>query len=396
MQGIVDPGEGSEAESEVEAADEALDAVLDEGGGEHGPLARAKPAHAARDVGGHGHARHGLDGEVAGHEGVVAEAGDARAPEQVADDVVLAHVRGEVVDALGQRRGAGGGQEGVAGGVGGEVEVGAAEHVALADDAGRDADGVDGAVELGVRRGQERLLEAAAAVRPAAREHRRRHVDRAAAGAGAVRDGGVGEQRLALGAAVAHGRHRVDDEGELVHELEGRGGALAVGPEAAERVDHAAGDVPRDPDVAVQRPEDVPFRLAERPAHVPDLGVRADVVVVVVVAREEGVLGLDEDPGVEVGEVGHQLAEHGIGGVLLGLDAEVDGQLVARVRLVEDGGEALVEGGLEALGWADDGDMGDVVFGEGWRDGFIGYRRVVSEAGTNLVVRWCLIPVAVT
>ena len=46
---------------------------------------------------------------------------------------------------------------------GGEgVEVGASEHVAFADDAGGDGDGVDCGVEFCVRGGEEELFEEAA------------------------------------------------------------------------------------------------------------------------------------------------------------------------------------------------------------------------------------------
>lgn len=374
---LVNPRDGGEAEGEVEAADETLDAVLDEGGGEDGPLPRAQPADAAGDVGADRHAGDGLDGEVAVDEAVVGEAGDLGAPEEVADDVVLAHVRGEVVDARGQ--GGGGSskeKKGVAGGIGGGVEVGFAKHVALADDAGGDADEVDGAVELGVRRGHEHLLEPAATVGPGARGDGRG--DAHVAGAGAARDRGVGQEGLAFGSAVAHGGHGVDDQGELVDELEGSRPST-VGAEAAEPVDHAPCDVLGDPDVAVERPEDIALGLPEGPTHVSDLGIRADLIGGVLVI-EVRVLRFDKDAGVEVGEVGHELAEDGIGGVLSRLDAEVHGQLVSRVRLVEDGGEAFVERGLEALGWSDDGDMGDVASGQGRGDGFLGYGGVFSKS----------------
>ncbi len=274
-----------------------------------------------------------------------------------------------MVDA-GRKSGRRGGEDGVAGGVGGVVEVRLAEHVALADDAGRDADGVDGAVELGVRGGHEHLLEPPAAVGPRSREHRRGHADVACAGA--ARDGGAREQGLAFGADVAHGRHGVDDERELVDEFEGRRSS-AVGQEAAQLVDHATGDVLGDPDVAVEGPHDIAPGLAVCPAHVPDLGVRADVVGLGALVGEVRVVRLHEDLGVEVGEVGDKAADDGIGGVLFRLDAEVDGQLVSRIRLVKDGSETFVEAGFEALGRSDDGDMGDLGSGQSRRDGLLGY-----------------------
>lgn len=130
-----------------------------------------------------------MDGEIAGEEGVVAPCdfpcctafggvvvvgvavvlavafppggllhacGHWGAPEEGADEVVFADVVGEEIDAgaAGGRGGGGGGGQG--------VEVGAAEHVAFADDAGGDGGGVDAGVEFGVGGCLEHLFKATA------------------------------------------------------------------------------------------------------------------------------------------------------------------------------------------------------------------------------------------
>ena len=77
---------------------------------------------------------------------------DGAFPEEVADEVVFADVLAEEIDPgrvfRGRCRGSGQG-----------VEVGATEHVAFADDAGGDRDGVDGGVELRVRGREEEFFE---------------------------------------------------------------------------------------------------------------------------------------------------------------------------------------------------------------------------------------------
>ncbi len=64
--------------------------MFDQGGGQDGPFPGAEPSHSARGVCAEGHAGHGLYGKVTVDEAVVREAGDAGAPEKVADDVVFA------------------------------------------------------------------------------------------------------------------------------------------------------------------------------------------------------------------------------------------------------------------------------------------------------------------
>lgn len=87
---------------------------------------------------------------------------DGVLPEQVPDQVVLADVGGEVIEArlLLLLRGHAGGAAGAGERGGGEqVQVRAAEHVGFADDAGGDGDGVDGRVEFGVRGREEELFQ---------------------------------------------------------------------------------------------------------------------------------------------------------------------------------------------------------------------------------------------
>lgn len=354
---------------EGEVAQEGLDARLDERGEQDGELAGAQPADAARAVRGHGHARHGLHGEVAPDEAVVPEPREVGAPEEVADQVVLADVAREEVDAAAAALvGVGGAAEvGVVRRVGVLVEVALAEHVALADDAGGDADGVDGAVELGVAGRHEHLVEAAAA-----------------------RGQDAGEERAGLWGGSSGGD--VDLEGHLVDEAVGHG-VLAVGQVAHQLVDHAPGDALGDPDIAVDDPDDVALGLAVGAADVADLGVRPQLVArLALEAGDQGVVLLHEQAHVELGRVlGDDLLEHGVGGVVLGGDAQPDGQPGPGVGLAEGRDEARVQFGLEALDGADDGDVGDLVLGEGRRDGLARRVGVVPEAVGRDERRTCVV-----
>ena len=67
----------------------------------------------------------------------------------------------------------------------------------------------------------------------------------------------------------------------------------SVGREAAETVDHAPAYAPADPDIAVDDPDNVALGLAVSAAHVPDLGIRAQVVGIAIFAREVGILLFD-------------------------------------------------------------------------------------------------------
>ena len=48
--------------------------------------------------------------------------------------------------------------------------------------------------------------------------------------------------------------------------------------EAAEAINHIPAYAPTDPDVAIDDPDDISLRLAIATAHIPDLGVWAQVV----------------------------------------------------------------------------------------------------------------------
>lgn len=246
---------------------------------------------------------------------------DGVLPQEVPDEMVLADVGTEEVDP-GRVGGVLGGGEG--------VQVRAPEHVGFADDAGRDGDGGDGGVEFGVGGGEEELFEEGA---------------------------GVGE------GVVGGGDGGVDDKGELVHEFV----FFAGGGEAAEEVDHVRAGAAGRPDVAIDDPDEVAFGGKVALAHVADLGVGAeggggaavgigpgDVAVVEVVG-----FILDEDLGVVIGVFVDEGLEDGEGGIGARGDAEVDGELLGGVGLLEGRGEAIVEIGFEAFDGTEDGDVGN-------------------------------------
>jgi len=76
---------------------------------------------------------------------------------------------------------------------------------------------------------------------------------------------------------------------------------------------------------------------------------------------EGGVLGLDEDLGVEAREVAEHLLEDWVGRVGLIVDAEANRDAVAGIILSEGRGDAVVEVRLEALDWTDDGHEGSIM-----------------------------------
>lgn len=97
------------------------------------------------------------------------------------------------------------------------------------------------------------------------------------------------------------GRWHVEDERELVHEFVFA--ATPAGVEAAEAVDHSAGDAAADPDVAVDYPYDVAFCFSVASAHVADLWVGSEVVFSAIFSREVRVLFFHQYFGIVVGEV---------------------------------------------------------------------------------------------
>ena len=64
----------------------------------------------------------------------------------------------------------------------------------------------------------------------------------------------------------------------------------SVGREATETVDHAPAYASADPDIAVDDPDDVALGLPVPTAHVPDFGIRAQVVRISIFAREIWIL----------------------------------------------------------------------------------------------------------
>lgn len=183
---LVTPGQGREPEGAVRGTEQGFDAGLDERGERDGEFAHAQPADAARDVLVQRQRRHGLNGQIARQERVVAPSDlpcarmsvpriqrpalaaggisharrHGRAPQQIADQVVLADIVGEEIDA---RAAVGGcGSQG--------VEVGAPEHVGFTDDAGGEGGGVNARVEFRVAGRLEHFFEAAAGEGEGARE----------------------------------------------------------------------------------------------------------------------------------------------------------------------------------------------------------------------------------
>ena len=99
-------------------------------------------------------------------------------------------------------------------------------------------------------------------------------------------------------------------------------------------------------------------------AHVADFGVGAEGAVGEEVGIGPGGVAvggfiLKEDSGVVVGVVVDEGFEDGEGGIGARGYAEVNGELWRGVGLVEGGGEAVVEMGLEAFDGAEDGDVRD-------------------------------------
>ncbi|KAH6611528.1 hypothetical protein Trco_001548 [Trichoderma cornu-damae] len=314
--------------------------------GQHRELPGAQPADPPGGVRGDGHACHGLQDQVAPGDAVVCVSRDYGAPEEIPNQMVFADVVGEVVDAAGppvvSRK------DGIPGRIGDLVQVSLAEHVALADDAGRNANNVDGAVELDVGGGHEHFVQTAAAVLP--------HPPRQGLGAGSTRLGGGSEKALALGRGAPPVIDDVDDDGQLVDEFVGPCRGRSGGSIAHELVDHAPQDAGRDPNVAVYDPYDVPGGLSVRPADVSYLGIRPQSVDAAIGAMQDGVLVLDQDLRIVRGKVFDEAPKKRIRRVACVLYAEANGQLLAGVVLAKRGGDALIQIGLQALDRPDDGD----------------------------------------
>ena len=135
------------------------------------------------------------------------------------------------------------------------------------------------------------------------------------------------------------------------------------------------------PDIAIQDPDDIAFCFPVGTTNVSDLGIRSEIIDVTARAVEQRIGFFDQDGGVELGEIGDQLFEDWIYGVLGCCDAKEDGQPFCWVFLVEGRCEGFVQPGLDALGWSDYGDMGDFISRKFGR-----YRRgkgtrEVAEAG---------------
>jgi len=188
-------------------------------------------------------------------------------PDELANGVVFTDVMGEVIDTSGSIGVLG--EDGVERGVGRLIEVGFAEHVALSDYAGGDANTVDGAVEFGVSSGHEHLVQPAAGLVPEFLEE-----------AGIfgkctmVHKSLVLSLKRLISTAIVD---RVDDDGQLMDEFVRMCGAIAPSV-AHELVNHSSQSAASGPDVAVDNPYHLATRFAVCPADVPDLGVGPQVV----------------------------------------------------------------------------------------------------------------------
>ncbi len=245
-------------------------------------------------------------------------------------------------------------EDGVLGRISQLVQVFLPEHIALAHDARRNPDGVDGAVELGVGGRHEHLIELPSAV-PA-----------------------LGFRRL--------GGLDVHDQGQLMNELVGFSSSVSR-KEAVEPVHHPAGHSMGYPDVAVDDPYDLSLGLTVCAADVPDLRVWSEIVDAAACPMQQWVLLFDHNFCVEIGEVGNDLREDRVCRVGFGRNTQVDGQLPPRIVLLESRRQAVVETLIQPLDGPDDGDMGDLMFGQRGRYRLGRRRRMVSEAAEPTVSR---------
>lgn len=135
------------------------------------------------------------------------------------------------------------------------------------------------------------------------------------------------------------------------------------GGEPAQPVDHAATDSPTDPDIAVDDPDQVSLGLAVRSTHVSDLGIGPEPRPVALLFGCLIVLLLDEDSRIMIGVVFDDRLDGLVSAVCPRRDAKMHCYLVPGIVLQKRRGETFVEVRLDALAWADDGDMWYVRFG---------------------------------
>ena len=153
----MEEGDSSGGKGSVERAEKTLRPRLHERSKRHSEFPHSQPPHASIPVLAHAHIAHRLQCQIAETERVLAQLPPPfpsfflrhlPLPQHVPDQVVLADIGAEEVDALV---------------VGEVVEVGGEEHGGFADNAGGEEDGVDGCVEFGVRGRHEEFFQAAAA-----------------------------------------------------------------------------------------------------------------------------------------------------------------------------------------------------------------------------------------
>ena len=149
---------------------------------------------------------------------------------------------------------------------------------------------------------------------------------------------------------------------------------------AAEQIHHSACDKRADPNVAVYDPHNIPLSFTVRPAHVPNLRIWSQIVSPAISAREVGILFFYQYLDIEAMVVYRKSLKDRDSRVIPRRDAEIDRQLLLRVRLVEGRGKTFVEVGLDALDGANDGDMWDMLQGQGVRNRWCRYPQVIPSS----------------
>lgn len=134
----------------------------------------------------------------------------------------------------------------------------------------------------------------------------------------------------------------IDNQGQLVHELVRLSRGYVGGDITHQRVYHAPQNAARDPDVAVDDPDDLPGGLAISPADVSYLGIRPQHVDATLGAVENGVLGLDQDLRIVGGKVFDQLLENRICRVARVLYTQPNRDLLTAVVLAKGRSNAFV------------------------------------------------------
>ncbi len=89
----------------------------------------------------------------------------------------------------------------------------------------------------------------------------------------------------------------VDDQGKLVYKFVL--GARTGRRQATKQVYHPASNTSVNPYVAVNDPYYIALRLAVAPAHVPDLGIRSEILDLAIAPRKIRILIFNQDFGIK-------------------------------------------------------------------------------------------------